>query len=134
MNRHIRDTHLSSQEWRSGKKVNPMVNSLLQRRKRLRDDDDDGDDDDDDSELTVKKIKEDMSTTKRQLQKRKRMQNDPRDELEMEAKRLREDDTSSSQDLENLIKCKECNKIFDSFKELRQHQLTTHSGERRVNY
>ena len=135
LNRHIRDTHLSSQEWRSGKKVNPMVNSLLQRRKRLRDDDDDGDDDDDDdSELTVKKIKEDMSTTKRQLQKRKRMQNDPRDELEMEAKRLREDDTSRSQDLENLIKCKECNKIFDSFKELRQHQLTTHSGGRRVNY
>ena len=75
-----------------------------------------------------------MSTTKRQLQKRKRMQNDPRDELEMEAKRLREDDTSRSQDLENLIKCKECNKIFDSFKELRQHQLTTHSGGRRVNY
>ena len=109
-----------------------MANSLLQKRKRMRDDDDDGDDDD--SEMAIKKIKEDMTTTKHQLQKRKRMQNDPRDELEMVAKRFKKDDASSSQDLEDLIKCKECNKIFDSFKELRQHQLTAHSGERRVNY
>ena len=133
LNRHIREVHLSSQEWRNGKKVNPMATSLLQKRRRMRGEDDDDDDDDGDSEV-VTKGREDMTPTTQQSQKRKRMQNDPRDREE-EAKRFREDVTSSSnQDPENLIKCKECNKIFDSFKEFNQHQLTVHSGERRANY
>ena len=65
-------------------------------------------------------------------QKRKRMQNDIRDDErkpETVVKKVKED--VKSQDSENLIKCKECNKIFESFKEFKQHQLTVHSGQRK---
>ena len=44
-------------------------------------------------------------------------------------KKLKED--VKSQDSQNLIKCKECNKIFESFKDFKQHQLTVHSGQRK---
>lgn len=65
-------------------------------------------------------------------QKRKRMANDVRDvegKLETAVKKVKED--VKSQDTSNLIKCKECNKIFESFKEFKQHQLSVHSGQQR---
>ena len=65
-------------------------------------------------------------------QKRKRMETDVRDDErnpETVVKKLKED--VKSQDSQNLIKCKECNKIFESFKDFKQHQLTVHSGQRK---
>ena len=62
--------------------------------------------------------------------KRKRMQSDPRDEPdktpETAVKRIR---TVSSQeeDDDNPMKCKECNKIFDNFRDTMQHITTAHN-------
>ena len=143
LNKHIKQIHFSSQVWESKKRVNPMVKTLTEKRKRMENDDDR--DVGGKPETSVKRTKEDvksrdskdlikpMNPTDRTLpEKRKRMENDVRDvvgKLETAVKRSKVD--VKSQDSENLIKCKECNKIFESFKDFKQHQLTAHSGQRK---
>ena len=61
--------------------------------------------------------------------KRKRMQSDPRDDvtkIETTQKRIKTDN-GQGEDIDELLKCKECHKIFDDFRDFNQHITTAHN-------